>query len=108
MAALDAICTASVTESDPGVTVRLADAHGTETLCHHLHRSPLYSGANVASAGMPGFRAPSGFSTRILTPKTRFRRSRWVWTLRGVNSARWLVETTTPLNTHPGNGSAVT
>src|SRR5262249_4753560 len=71
------------------------------------HTAP-HGVAMTASAGMPGFRRPSGLSIPILTRKTRLTRSLWVWTFRGVNSASEAISVIRPAKACPGNASTVT
>src|SRR5262245_16285528 len=66
-------------------------------------RYPAHS-SSQASTGMPGFRPPSELIFTF-TPKTRARRSFWVWTLRGVNSAFDEMLETVPCSVRPGRES---
>ncbi len=55
-----------------------------------------------ASAGMPGFRMPSGLSSMTLIRKTRCTRSFLVCTFFGVNSASEEISLTRPAKARPG------
>lgn len=62
-----------------------ADGKIGRRLRRRVHRAP--AAPIVTSAGMPGFRMPSGLSVATLTAKTSLTRSSWVCTFFGVNSA---------------------
>src|SRR3990170_5560477 len=72
------------------------------------HRAGTPFQKTCASAGIPGFNAPSRLSTPSFTANTCFTRSSFVCTSLGVNSARGLIATSFGVNERSGNPSTDT
>src|SRR5262245_55606979 len=95
---------------------RAGERQTNETFEPSVHDSLLFrrtrgrdpavpQGVISASAGIPGLSTPSGFLTVILMRNTRFTRSFFVCTLRGVYSASEPISLIAPSKRRPGNAS---
>src|SRR5260221_4283138 len=87
---------------------RRTGSFGNASRTIYVHRHNHLSPSNLTSAAIPGSTRCEVSSMRIFTPKTWCTRSSGVCTLRGRNSACWLICSTIPPNTFLSAESTLT